>query len=99
MRKPETLCFKAYRCTSSRSPCPDFTVFFAWARRSAASARPKFTSFLKWSLSSRRTYRLSPLCGSINSRFDAIMVCSSYLAALSSEFVERAPVDQRREVG
>jgi hypothetical protein len=30
---------------------------------------------------------------------DAIMVCSSYLAALSSEFVERATVDQRREVG
>jgi hypothetical protein len=51
---------------SPRSRCPFGAFVFALRRLSAAKDRPTFISVLNCPLSFRRTYRLPPLCGSIN---------------------------------
>jgi hypothetical protein len=56
------------RFWSPRSPSPFLATMVAFVRRSAANERPTSSLSLNWPPLLRRTYRLSPLCGSISSR-------------------------------
>jgi hypothetical protein len=56
------------RFWSPRSPSPFLTTVVALVRWSAAKERPTSSLSLNWPPLARRTYRLSPLCGSISSR-------------------------------
>jgi hypothetical protein len=56
------------RFWSPRSPSPFLTTVVAFVRRSAVKERPTSSLSLNWPPLLRRTYRLSPLFGSISSR-------------------------------